>query len=65
MIATVTPLSRKAKNRFANSMRSDSTVVIEQVKDRQVFFVSPHGYAAWATYPDPDEHWSINLAEPQ
>lgn len=60
MIASVRPLSRKAENRFANSMNGHHIVTIEQIKDGKVFFVSKHGYSTWAPFPSgPD--WSITL----
>jgi hypothetical protein len=60
-LATVTPISRKAKNRFANVMSSDAHVVIEQHTGNRVFVASMNRkYFFWATL-DTDAHWMVQL----
>jgi phosphosulfolactate phosphohydrolase-like enzyme len=39
-VLTVKPISKKAKNRFANLMESNGTCIIEQIKDNFVFLRS-------------------------
>jgi hypothetical protein len=57
--ALVTPISRKAKNRFANLMNSDPHVIIEQHIDNRVFLTSANGRNHfWATL-DKDPDWMI------
>jgi len=59
--ATVTPISRKAKNRFANLMGSDAHVIIEQHIGDRVFVASMNRkYFFWATL-DTDAHWMVEL----
>ena len=58
MNATVTPLSKKAKNRLVNSMGNNPLVTIQQIKNGKVFFVSKNGlYCAWTSFEGPD--WKI------
>jgi hypothetical protein len=60
-LATVTPISRKAKNRFANVMSSDAHVVIEQHIGNRVFVASMNRkYFFWATL-DTDTDWMVQL----
>ncbi len=60
MRATVKPLSPKAKNRFANLLKGNPTVIIEQEVDGKFFFVSPDGrYCAWTPAFGPD--WELTL----
>ncbi len=59
--AFVTPISRKAKNRFANLMNSDDQCIIEQHVDNRVFVASMNRkYFFWATL-DTDAHWMVQL----
>ena len=59
--ATVTPISRKAKNRFANLMGSDAQVIIEQHTGNRVFVASMNRkYFFWATL-DTDADWMVEL----
>ena len=59
--ATVTPISRKAKNRFANLMGSDAHVIIEQHIGDRVFVASMNRkYFFWATL-DTDADWMVQL----
>jgi len=59
--ATVTPISKKAKNRFANLMGSDAHVIIEQRIGNRVFLTSANGRNHfWATL-DTDADWMVQL----
>ena len=60
-LATVKPISRKAKNRFANLMDSDAHVIIEQHMGNRVFLTSLNGRNHfWATL-DKDADLVIEL----
>lgn len=59
--AAVTPISRKAKNRFSNLMGSDAHVIIEQHTGNRVFVASMNRkYFFWATL-DNDPDWVVEL----
>jgi hypothetical protein len=59
--AFVTPISRKAKNRFANLMNSDDQCIIEQHVGNRVFVASMNRkYFFWATL-DNDPDWMVEL----
>ena len=59
--ALITPLSRKAKNRFANLMNSDAHAIIEQQNGNRVFVASMNRkYFFWATL-DNDPDWVVEL----
>jgi hypothetical protein len=59
--AFVTPISRKAKNRFANLMNSDDQCIIEQHVGNRVFVASMNRkYFFWATL-DNDPDWMVKL----
>jgi hypothetical protein len=59
--ATVKPISKKAKNRFANLMGSDAHVIIEQHTGNRVFVASMNRkYFFWATL-DTDADWMVQL----
>ena len=59
--ATVKPISKKAKNRFANLMGSDAQCIIEQRIGNRVFVASMNRkYFFWATL-DNDADWMIQL----
>jgi hypothetical protein len=60
-LATVKPISRKAKNRFANLMDSVAQVIIEQHMGDRVFLTSLNGRNHfWATL-DKDADWMVEL----
>ena len=60
-LATVKPISKKAKNRFANLMGSDAHVIIEQHIGDRVFLTSANGrYHFWA-HVDTDADWMVQL----
>ena len=61
MKAHLTPLSPKAKNRFANQMASDPIVEVEQIKDTGLFVVSSNRqYCAWISTPLCSD-WSVTF----
>jgi hypothetical protein len=59
--ATVTPISRKAKNRFANLMDSDAHVIIEQHMGNRVFLTSLNGRNHFWAMLDKDPDWVVEL----
>ena len=59
--AIVTPISRKAKNRFANLMNSIETCIIEQHKDNRVFLTSLNGRNHFWAMLDKDPDWMVEL----
>ncbi len=55
----VTPLSRKAKNRFANLMNNLHSCRIEKREDGKVFLASISGkYFFWMN-ESADDHWEV------
>ena len=60
-LATVTPISRKAKNRFANLMESDAQCIIEQHIGDRVFLTSMNGRNHFWAVLDKDADWMIQL----
>ena len=59
--ATVTPISKKAKNRFANLMGKIETCIIEQHTCNKVFLTSSNGrYHFWVTI-DNDPDWMVQF----
>ena len=61
MNAFVTPISRKAKNRFANLMQGEHMCIIEQHIGDRVFVASMNRkYFFWATL-DNDADWMVEL----
>jgi len=59
--ATVTPISRKAKNRFANLMNSVEICIIEQHKGNRVFLISENGKNHFWVMLDKDPDWMVEL----
>jgi hypothetical protein len=59
--ATVTPISRKAKNRFANLMQCDGTCIIEQHIGDRVFLTSANGHNHFWVTLDTDADWMVQL----
>jgi hypothetical protein len=60
-LASVKPISKKAKNRFANLMDKIETCIIEQHIGNRVFVASMNRkYFFWATL-DNDADWMIQL----
>ncbi len=60
-LATVTPISRKAKNRFANLMGSDAQCIIEQHIGNRVFLTSMNGRNHFWVTLDKDADWMVQL----
>lgn len=59
--ATVTPISRKAKNRFANLMQCEGTCIIEQRIGDRVFLTSANGRNHFWVTLDKDSDWMLQL----
>jgi hypothetical protein len=59
--ATVKPISKKAKNRFANLMESDAHVIIEQHTGDRVLLRSANGHNHFWVTLDTDAHWMVQL----
>ena len=59
--ATVTPISRKAKNRFANLMNNNGQCIIEQHTGTQVFLTSHNGKNHFWVTLNKDSDWMIEL----
>jgi hypothetical protein len=59
--ATVKPISKKAKNRFANLMQGESTCIIEQHLGDRVFLRSANGRNHFWVTLDTDAHWMVQL----
>ena len=57
--ATVTPISKKAKNRFANLMDKIETCIIEQHVDNKVFLTSLNGRNHFWAMLDNDPDWMV------
>jgi predicted nucleic acid-binding Zn finger protein len=59
--AIVTPISRKAKNRFANLMSSNAQCIIEQHTHDKVFLTSENGKNHFWVTLDKDPDWMVEL----
>jgi predicted nucleic acid-binding Zn finger protein len=59
--ALVTPISRKAKNRFANLMGNNAQCVIEQHIGNKVFLTSENGKNHFWVMLDKDPDWMVEL----
>ena len=60
MVVQVSPLSSKAKNRFANLMSCDPICVVEQIKENKMFLRSANNrYHFWVD-PSSGEDWIID-----
>ena len=59
--AFVKPISKKAKNRFANLMGSDAQCIIEQHLGDRVFLTSANGRNHFWVTLDTDAHWMVEL----
>jgi hypothetical protein len=60
-VLTVQPISKKAKNRFANLMSSDGTCIIEQITGDKLFLRSANNKNFFWVKIRNDENWSITL----
>ena len=59
--AFVTPVSKKAKNRFANLMESNDECIAEQIKGDNMFLASTNKkHFFWASIHK-DAHWQIDF----
>ena len=59
--ALVTPISRKAKNRFANLMGNSGQCIIEQHKGNKVLLTSENGENHFWVMLDKDPDWMVEL----
>lgn len=59
--AFVTPISKKAKNRFANLMDSNDECIIEQHKGNKVFLTSINKRNHFWVALDNDPDWMVEL----
>ena len=55
----VTPITRKAKNRFSNIMDENHTCTIEQVRDGMMFLTSQNKRNHFWVMLDNDPHWML------
>lgn len=60
-IAFVTPISKKAKNRFANLMNGNDQCIIEQHKGNKVFLTSMNKRNHFWVHLDNDTDWMVEL----
>jgi hypothetical protein len=60
-LAFVKPISKKAKNRFANLMDGNDQCIVEQNTGRNVFLTSMNGKNHFWVALDNDSHWMIQL----
>ena len=56
----VTPITRKAKNRFSNLMDENETCTIEQVRDGMMFLTSSNRKNHFWVMVDNDPHWMLH-----
>ena len=59
--AFVTPISKKAKNRFANLMNGNDECIIEQHQGNKVFLTSMNGRNHFWAMLDNDPDWMVEL----
>ena len=59
--AAVTPISRKAKNRFSNLMGNNETCIIEQNTGCKVFLTSLNGRNHFWVMLDNDPDWMLQF----
>lgn len=59
--AFVTPISKKAKNRFANLMNGNDQCIIEQHKGNKVFLTSMNKRNHFWAHLDNDPDWMVEL----
>jgi len=55
------PLSAKAKNRLANSLHGNPICSLEQLRDRELFVVSPDRQFCTWILAEGDPHWSYEF----
>ena len=56
----VSPITRKAKNRFSNLMDENHTCIIEQVRDGMMFLTSSNRKNHFWVMVDNDPHWMLH-----
>jgi hypothetical protein len=56
----VTPISKKAKNRFSNLMNKNETCIIEQQRDGMMFLTSANRKNHFWVRVDNDPHWMLH-----
>lgn len=59
--AFVTPISKKAKNRFANLMDGNDQCIVEQNTGRSVFLTSMNKRNHFWVALDNDAHWMVSF----
>lgn len=59
--AFVTPVSKKAKNRFANLMDSNDECIVEQHKGDKVFLTSKNGKNHFWVNVNKDPDWIVEF----
>ena len=59
----VTPITRKAKNRFSNIMDENHTCIIEQVRDGMMFLTSQNKRNHFWVMVDNDPHWMLQWSQ--
>lgn len=59
--AFVTPISKKAKNRFANLMDSNDQCIVEQNTGRSVFLTSMNRKHHFWVALENDSNWQIDF----
>ena len=60
-IVSVKPISKKAKNRFANLMQSCEHCIIEQSKGDKVFLRSMNGRNFFWVNVTKDQDWQVEM----
>jgi len=59
--ASVTPISKKAKNRFSNLMNRNEICIIEQHKGNKVFLTSMNKRNHFWVTLDNDSDWMVSF----
>ncbi len=59
-LVTITPISSKAKNRFANMMENDPVCIVEQETDTQLFVASKNRKHFFWLNKQNDSHWKVS-----
>jgi hypothetical protein len=59
-LITVTPISSKAKNRFANMMGNDPVCIVEQENDKQLFVASKNRKHFFWMDKQNDLNWKLS-----
>jgi predicted nucleic acid-binding Zn finger protein len=59
--AFVTPISRKAQQRFVNMMQSNEECIIQQHKGNKLFLTSSNGKNKFWVNLDKDPDWMVDF----